>query len=93
MPCDDGGIAACPYTHSHGVSPGSITLGAEDLLALEVHQKCASLGRELALALLDIALTPTQADGLLMRLDYLATMDRLQQAQERHRQWRQMSRS
>ena len=75
MPCDEGGLAACPYTKSHGVSPGSIRLTQDDLLALEIQQSCTSLGREMAMALLDVELTPDQADGLRLRLQCLAAFE------------------
>jgi hypothetical protein len=83
VPCDDGGLAACPYMRSHRMSPGQVVLGEADLLALEVHQSCQALGQELALALLDLTLTTAQAEGLRMRLEYLAHMERLQHARKR----------
>lgn len=64
VPCDRGGVAACPYWHSHGASPGARLLDINRLAVMWL-RNVKRFGFEQAMAFLDIELTPYQASYLL----------------------------
>ena len=64
MPCDAGGLDACPYWATHGASPGQPLLAINRLAVLWLRH-IKRQGWEQTVALLDIAVTAYEASYLL----------------------------
>jgi hypothetical protein len=70
-PCETGGLAACRFLPTHGMSPGEPE-DFEDTLAIALYREGRLLGFDAMLQLRDLALTPAHAERLTWRLTWLA---------------------
>ena len=70
MPCDVGGLDACPYWLTHEASPGQPVAWLDEL-AFDVYEQIQRHGWPLVAALRQLDLTGWAADALFWRLDWL----------------------
>jgi hypothetical protein len=77
VPCDAGGLNACPYWQSHSVSPGAITLTDEEYQAQYYWRRLRVLGWEAAQRFMP----PDLPADVLERMYFLETYSRYLQQQ------------
>ena len=70
IPCDTGGLSACPYWRTHEASPGE-PVAVADALALQLYEEIQGSGWELFQALRTFRLSEQEAEALYIRLTYL----------------------
>jgi hypothetical protein len=70
-PCEVGGLDACRFNRSHGMSPGEPE-DFEDTLAIALYLEGRLIGFEAMFRIRQLELTPVQAERLTWRLTWLA---------------------
>mgnify|MGYP001558459861 FL=1 len=70
VPCDTGGLTACPFWRTHEASPGEPMAWA-DVQALEMYHQIQRHGWAMVEALRTFRLSEQEAEGLFLRLDWL----------------------
>lgn len=75
VPCDIKGLDGCPYWKSHGVSPGAYTLTGLDQLSWEIYCRVEAFGWDMAKTLMDVKLTPYDAEQLMDKVYLIKTYE------------------
>ena len=70
VPCDGGGLQACPYWRTHENSPG-VRPDPEESRAIDLYHETKRLGWPLVESLRTIRLTTAEAEALLVRFEWL----------------------
>lgn len=81
VPCDSGGVNACPYWNSNGTSPGAFKLSEEDQTAWDLYLRVQAFGWDMVKTLCDLELTPYQADELLEKFLLIRAFEAGQESQ------------
>ena len=70
-PCEAGGLPACRFQRTHGMSPGEPE-DFQDTLAIALYLEGRLLGFDTLFALRHLEITPADAERLTWRLTWLA---------------------
>lgn len=71
VPCDVGGLEACPYWKSHGLSPGAVHLEGIAWRAWDLYWRIQSLGWDMVNAFLTLELTAAEAEQVCDLVAYI----------------------